>query len=390
MTHYNYLIIGGGMAAAAGVEGIREVDGRGSIGLISAEKRIPYNRPPLSKKLWTGQKQLEDIFRSVDSNATLFLGHCVEALDLERKLVTDDHGHEWRFGRLLLATGGTPRRLPFGGEQIMYYRTLDDYERLLRLAQEQERFAVIGGGFVGSEVAAALAMKGRQVSLVFPEATIGARIFPAKLGQFLNDYYRQHGVEVLAGEAVVGLEGVGTELALLTASGRRTEANVVVAGIGVELNTALAEEAGLKVENGIVVDESLRTSHPDVYAAGDVVNYYDRVLGMRRRVEHAEAANTMGWTAGRAMAGAAVSYDHTPMFYSDLFDLGYEAVGLLDSRMETVVDWQELYRKGVIYYLEQGRVRGVLLWNVWERLEAARALIAAGEQVDEEALRGRI
>ncbi len=150
----------------------------------------------------------------------------------------------------------------------------------------------------------------------------------------------------------------------------------VVAGIGIVPNVELAQEAGLAVGDGIVVDSYLRTSHPDVYAAGDVASFPDALLGVRRRVEHEDNANTMGRAAGRAMAGAAVSYEHSPMFYSDLFDLGYEAVGELDTRLRTVVDWQEPYRKGVLYYLEEGRVRGVLLWNVWDRVDAARALIA--------------
>jgi NADPH-dependent 2,4-dienoyl-CoA reductase/sulfur reductase-like enzyme len=206
----------------------------------------------------------------------------------------------------------------------------------------------------------------------------------------LNQYYRDKGVEVLAGESVTGVEGAGEHLTVLTQSGRRIEANGVVAGIGIQPNVALATAAGLKVDNGIVVNRALQTSHIDVYAAGDVANFYDGLLAVHRRVEHEDNANRMGRAAGRAMAGDAVRYDHSPMFYSDLFDLGYEAVGELDARLETVIDWQEPYQTGVIYYLKDRCVRGVLLWNVWGQVEAAKALIATGQTVTPEALVGRI
>jgi len=163
-----------------------------------------------------------------------------------------------------------------------------------------------------------------------------------------------------------------------------------VAGIGIEPNVELARSAGLKVENGIVVDASLRTSHPDIFAAGDVACFANPALGKRLRVEHEDNANTMGQMAGQAMAGQIVSYDHLPSFYSDLFELGYEAVGEVDSRLEEVVDWKEPYREGVVYYLRDGRVRGVLLWNVWDQVDAARKLIAETGPFSAESLKGRL
>jgi NADPH-dependent 2,4-dienoyl-CoA reductase/sulfur reductase-like enzyme len=149
-----------------------------------------------------------------------------------------------------------------------------------------------------------------------------------------------------------------------------------VAGIGIAPNLGLAKEAGLAVNTGILVNEFLRTSQPDIYAAGDVAEYYDHTLGVRRRVEHEDNANTMGRLAGRAMAGDAEPFWHLPFFYSDLFELGYEAVGEVDARLETVADWREPYHEGVVYYMQAGRVRGVLLWNVWGQVDAARHLIA--------------
>lgn len=376
MTHHPYLIIGGGMSAASALHGIREVDANADIAVISSEKHYPYDRPPLSKQLWTGKKTQEDIWRDVPEGVSFYLGRTAVALDLNRKEARDQAGDVYTFDKLLLATGGKPRRLPFGGDNIIYFRSLDSYRRLRALAEQHDRFVVIGGGFIGSEIAAALAMQGKHVTMLFPEGGIGARQFPADLAAHLNEYYREQGVDVLSRESVVDVEGAGNELTVVTESGRRIEANAVVAGIGITPNVALAEAAGLNVTDGIVVDSSLRTSHPDVYAAGDVANFPDPVLGTRRRVEHEDAANSMGAVAGRAMAGAEAVYDHTPMYYSDMFDLGYEAVGRLDSRLETVVDWQEPFRKGVIYYLDGQRVCGVLLWNVWDKVDEARQLLA--------------
>lgn len=390
MNQHTYLIVGGGMTGASAARAIHEVDGAADIAAISAEANPPYDRPPLSKQLWTGKKQLADIWRDLPAGVSFYPGRTVASLDLDNHEATDSRGDRYHFDKLLLATGGTPRRLPFGATQIIYYRSLDSYHRLRALAADHDRFAVIGGGFIGSEIAAALAMQGKQVSMLFPEDAIGARLFPPELAAFLNDTYRQHGVEVLPGETVTGLEGEGTELALLTESGRRIEANGVVAGIGITPNTALAETAGLEVDDGIVADGALRTSHPRVYAAGDVASFHDHVLGARRRVEHEDAANSMGAVAGRAMAGEPARYDQTPMYYSDLFDHGYEAVGRLDSRLETIADWQEPNRKGVVYYLDGQRLRGVLLWNVWDKVDEARRLLAIDEPFTIADLQGRL
>lgn len=388
MIHYPYLIIGGGMSASAAAQGIRELDDKGRIGIISMESSTPYDRPPLSKKLWTGKKQLEDICHELPVGVEFYEHRRVEQIDLERKQVVDVYDGRFTYGKLLLATGGTPRRLPFGGNNIIYFRTLDTYKRLRHLADQKQRFVVIGGGFIGSELAAALAMQGKQVTLIFPEDTLNARLFPPDLAAFVTDYYREKGVEVLAGESVINVGGEKTELTVITGSGRVLPAHGVVAGIGVLPNVELATAAGLAVDNGIVVNSQLQTSHADVFAAGDVANYPDALLGVRRRVEHEDAAVSMGKLAGRNMAGAGEAYDYTPMYYSDLFDLGYEAVGELDARLDTVADWQEPYRKGVVYYLKDGRVRGVLLWDVWGKVDEARQLIAAGATLSPAELQG--
>ena len=380
MDHFTYLIIGAGMTADAAVKGIRELDQEGTIGLIGQEPHPPYARPPLSKKLWQG-KPLESIWRGTETlGVNLLLGRRAEALDADLKRVRDDRGDVYRYEKLLIATGGTPRRLPFGGDGVIYFRTLDDYRKLRSLADRGKGCTVIGGGFIGSEIAAALAMNGKRVVMVFPGEGIGAHLFPRDLSLFLNGFYRDKSVEVRPAESVVAVETRGAQLALklrsvTTSNEHEILVDGVVAGIGILPNTELALAAGLKAENGIVVDEFLRTSHPDIYAAGDVAAFYSPLLGRRIRVEHEDNANTMGQLAGRIMAGESTPYHHLPFFYSDLFDLGYEAVGDLDARLETVADWKEPYREGVIYYLQGARVRGVLLWNMWNQVEAARQLI---------------
>ena len=390
MPDTKYLIIGGGMTAAAAMQGIREVDPTGAIELFSTESFSPYDRPPLTKALWKGEP-LKSIWRQVPKEGvTLHLGERVQSLDVQQRRVVDEKGVTYSYERLLLATGGTPRRLPFGGDDVIYYRTLADYYRLRSLVNLGDNFAVIGGGFIGAEIAAALAMNGQRVTMVFPQAGIGGRIFPKELSQFLNDYYREKGVEVLAGDSVTDLQRDTGQILVMLKSGSALVVDSVIAGIGIKPDTTLAQEAGLQVTDGIWVDEQLQTSVPGVYAAGDVANFYNPALDRRLRIEHEDNANTMGRMAGQSMAGAAVTYHHLPFFYSDLFDLGYEAVGLLGDDMEIVTDWREPNREGVIYYLEGGRVRGVLLWNVWEQVEAARALIAEPGPFDAKMLKGRL
>jgi len=378
------------MTADAAVRGIRQRDAHGSVGLISTELDPPYDRPPLSKGLWQGTP-LEKVWRrTLDHGAALHLGRSATMLAPATRQVIDDQHTIDTFDTLLLATGGTPRRLAYDNEQIIYFRTLDDYRRLRTLTESGQRFGVIGGGFIGSEIAAALAMNGKEVVMVFPGKTIGGHILPKEMGLFLNEVYRHKGIQVLTGERVTGVETRGAQLVLHIKGGQELLVDGLVAGLGIAPNIALAQVAGLAVDNGIVVDAYLRTRHPDIYAAGDVAAFHQPVLNKRLRVEHEDNANTMGWLAGRNMAGEAVPYDHLPLFYSDLFDLGYEAVGDPDARLETMADWQEPYREGVIYSLEAGRVRGVLLWNLWGQIEAARELIKAPGPCTAADLKGRL
>lgn len=374
MRAFRYLVIGAGMTGDAVCNGIRDHDPEGSIGLVGEEDVPPYKRPPLTKGLWSGADE-SSIWRNVARHgAELVLGRRIVSLDLGAHTALDDEGEEYRYERLVLATGGTPRRLPDDDDRFTYYRTLADYRRVREQSDEGKRFLVVGGGFIGSEIAAALRSQGREVTMVFPEAGIGWRTFPPDLARFVADYYREKGVEVNAETLFESAEGY----------------DAVIAGLGIVPRTDLAEAAGLTVEDGIVVDELGRVDgHDDVFAAGDVARFPYVALGRTARVEHEDHANTHGRLVGGNAAGAAVAYEHLPFFYSDLFDLGYEAVGDLDSRQDHVDLWLEPNRKGIVAYVDDARrPRGFLLWNVWDKLDPARELIRAGQAIDEETLRG--
>ena len=385
MAAYGYLIVGGGMTADSACRGIRDHDADGTIGMIAAESHEPYARPPLTKALWSGKEE-SSIFRGTpELGVDIHSGRRIVSLDLEGRTATDDAGESHSYEKVLLATGGTPRQLPANGNDVIYYRTLDDYQRLRALAGDGVRVAVIGGGFIGSEIAAALATNGCAVTIVFPDHGIGARLFPPELSAFVNDYYREKGVTVLAEELVEGI----SEGAVTTRRGTVIEADVIVAGLGIVPATDLAEAAGLEVDDGILVDEVGRAGgRDDVFAAGDVARFPVSALGGTRRVEHEDHANTHGRAVGANMAGAAEPYDHLPFFYSDLFDLGYEAVGDVASRLDMVAEWAEPNRKGVVAYVDgDGRARGFLLWDAWGKVDSARELIRAGAVVDAADLR---
>lgn len=389
MARYRYLIVGGGMTADAACKGIRDHDEDGSIGLFGEESHDPYARPPLTKGLWKGKEE-SSIWRGTpDLAVDIHLGRKIDSLDLEARTATDDAGERHTYERLLLATGGTPRRLPSAPDDVIYYRTLDTYHRLRALAGDGVRVTVIGGGFIGSEIAAALAMNECTVTIVFPDAGIGAKVFPAELSSFVNDYYRSKGVDVLPGEKVAEIGRAGAAgFRVVAADGRSIDADVIVAGLGIIPRTDLAEQSGLLVEDGVLVDDRGRVDgREDVFAAGDVARFPVAALGGTRRVEHENHANTHGRHVGANMAGEDKPYDYLPFFYSDLFELGYEAVGDVDARLETVAEWAEPNKKGVVCYVEDGKPRGFLLWDVWDKVDPARELIVAAKPVDRATIR---
>ena len=383
MEETRYLIVGGGMTGDAAVKGIRERDADGAIVLVGAELYPPYAAPPLTKGLWSGAEESKIWRGTAAVGADLRLGRRIVSLNLAGRRATDDKGCEYAWEKLLLATGGRPRTIP-GADGVVYYRTLDDYRAVRARVHEGAHAVVIGGGFIGSEIAASLAANGCRVTMIFPEPGIAWRILPASLSAYVTEDYRRRGVEVLTEETV---EQAGPN-SVTIGSGRRLEADVVVAGLGIEPRTELAEASGLTVDNGIVVDELGRVEGPeDVYAAGDVASFPLTALGRRFRLEHEDHAKSHGRAIGANMAGADLPYDHLPFFYSDMFELGYEAVGEVDSRLETVESWQEPNRKGIVAYIDADRrPRGFLYWNVWDHVEQGRALIRAAAPISEAAL----
>jgi 3-phenylpropionate/trans-cinnamate dioxygenase ferredoxin reductase component len=382
---HTYVIVGGGLAAASAIEGIRAHDRTGGILLLSRDNYEPYHRPPLSKDLWFGRSTKEQLpvfdgsfYR--DHGVEVQLRREVVELDCGRHTVWDERGVEHGYERLLLATGGRPRRLIADGAEIEglhYFRDLEDYLALERRLDRFEHALVVGGGFIGAELAAALRHAGKEVTYLYDREYPLFRVLPRELGLHVAETYRERGIETVSDDRVAALEEAQGLLHVRTAGGGVITTQLVIAGIGIEPECDLAEAAGLDVDDGIVVDEFARTTDPDVFAAGDVARYPCVPLQRSLRVEHWEHARLHGRCAGVAMAGGIEPYEGIPTFFSDLFDLGFEAVGELDPTMRTEAVWREPLRAGVVYYLRDDVVRGVLLWNVRDAVDWARDLVRA-------------
>lgn len=380
---YDYVIVGGGLAGASAAQGIREVDTKGSVLLIGSEPCLPYHRPPLTKDLWSGKMKLEEIFVQKEDfyagrNIDVRQGVKVISLDPAAKSVTDSDGREFRFRKLLLATGGAPNRLRIPGgdlDGVIYYRFLDDYLNLNPLVKEGKSVVVIGGGFIGTEIAAALCRRNLRITMVFPEMYPCSRIFHDYLGLHILEEYRNRGITVLADDAPIEIEKKTTLFRVKTKKGGSLETDLIIAGIGISPSAELAQTAGLTVGDGVTLNSFLQTSHPDIYAAGDNAQFTEQQFMTAVRVEHWDNALNQGKCAGRNMAGAREPYAYMSYFFSDLFDLGYEAVGRIDSRLETRADWQKENEKGIVYYLKDGVIHGVLMCNVWGKVDAARISI---------------
>ena len=394
---YDYVIVGGGVAAASAVKGIRTEDGSGTIAVLGSEPDKPVYRPALSKDLWLkddatleGNSLAGDL--DDDDHVDLVLDTTVTAIDPDAHVVRLADGSSVGYGKVLLATGAEPRTLAVDpGPRVIYYRTSADYERLRAIVDADSHVVVVGGGYIGSEMASALVQNDVAVTLVLDLEDVQEQMFPRALAASLTKAFADRGVTIVHGSVDSGGE-TGEGVSIRLKDGTEITADVAVIGVGVLPRTGLAEAAGLDVDNGITVDEHLRTSATDVYAAGDVASYPDALLG-RRRVEHVDHAEKSGELAGRVMAGADATYDYTPFFWSDILDAGYEAIGETSSRLDMVEDWKDgQIGTGVVYYLKSDQVRGVLLWNVWDSVDQARELIAetAKQPVDPESLRGRI
>lgn len=397
--NYTYIIVGGGLAGASAVQGIRERDPQGTILLLGRESFLPYERPPLTKGLWLGKKQVADLFPInelgyANHHVDLALGVDAVRLDAANMHLTDSRGTLYRFEKLLLATGGIPSTLTIPGsdlEGVCYYRYLLDYYVQRAHATAGRTAVVVGGGFIGSEIAAALNLNRVEVTMVFPEEYLGGRIFPADLGKAIQQHYLDRGVVVCAGDVPTAIERDAERFITHTKAGRAIPSDLLIVGIGITPGDALAKQAGLEVGNGIIVNAQLQSSNPYIYAAGDNACFPYEALGISTRIEHWDNALNQGKWAGRNMAGAGEPYHYMPYFFSDLFEFGYEAVGEVHTKLQTFSDWRKPFETGVIYYLQDGMVRGAMMCNVWGKVDAARALIRQRRKVNApEELRGAI
>ncbi|MEW1836321.1 NAD(P)/FAD-dependent oxidoreductase [Microbacterium sp. NPDC079995] len=392
MRTYDYLIVGGGMVADAAARGIRELDPDGTIGILSADIDPPYTRPALSKKLWTDPDFTWDqvpLGTEEATGAELRLETLVTAIDREAQTVSIGDGHELGYRRLLLATGSKPREVPAPeDDRVLFFRSADDYRRLRELSAQGGRAVVVGGGYIGAELAAALVQNGLETELLFPSEILGDGTFPPELAQRYERLFRDGGVELHPNSRVEEVRTEGNRLHVVLEGGDERPADIVVLGLGVDPVTDLAEQAGLEVDEGVVVDEHLVTSDDAIWAAGDIASYRDPILG-RTRVEHVDNATEMGAAVGRSMAGERLPYTHTPYFYSAVFGVRWEAVGSLDPEKDPLVVDLDDDRTVVYYRDDSGAPVGVLLWNVEDARDLARAVLVDGE-TDAEVLRTRI
>ncbi|PZE79732.1 NAD(P)/FAD-dependent oxidoreductase [Curtobacterium sp. MCBD17_032] len=395
MPHHRHLIVGGGMVADSAARGIRELDPDGTIGIISEDVDRPYARPALSKKLWTDPDFSWDEkvdLHTEETGAEFVLGTRVESIDRAAKTVSTADGQVVGYDRLLLATGGHPRDLPGlePSDRVLGYRSAADYRALRRHADAGASVVVVGGSYIGTEIAAGLVQNGVRVTLVTPDDVLGGHVFPAGLAAVFQQRFVDAGVEVRTGRRVESGEETADGVVLTLVDGSTVTADVAVVGLGIDPATRLAEDAGLTVDDGVRVSRTLGTDDPAVFAAGDVASYPDRLLGTRR-VEHVDNAQQQGRQAGRNMAGADEPYEHTPMSYSSVFDVRYEAVGTVSSSLRTVEDWAEPHERGVVYHLDDDDlVTGVLLWNVPGKTDEARKVLAEAHTLTPDLLPGTI
>ncbi|MEC6748033.1 FAD-dependent oxidoreductase [Marinilactibacillus sp. XAAS-LB27] len=374
--YFDYVIVGGGIAAGNAVAGIREVDKAGTIGVISADSDRPYERPALSKKLWTDDSFTTDqIFYNVreEHQATLMLETEVTSIDKEAHTVTTHTGDVVKYKKLLLVTGGKPQVID-GPEddKVFAFRSFEDYTNLRSLSGKNQHVAVVGGSYIGTELAANLALNNTKVTMIYPQTILGDNRFPEEIAKEYELTYVDHGIEMISKTRAEKYTKEGDTFVLHLNDGTTVEADSIVLGLGVTPVLDLAKEAGLDVDDGVIVDEYLRTSDPDIYSAGDIASYPDPILG-RQRIEHVDHARNSGTAVGEIMAGINEPYKHTPYFYSMIFDISWKAIGTLDLSLDLLID--EVDGGKVVYYLKDDKPVGILTWNVEPDLDKVRELI---------------
>jgi len=378
-----YCIVGGGYAAAAAIEGIRSRDQAGDILMLSRENHRPYRRPLLTKELLLGTASLDRLPLHPDEwyaeqRVDVRLRHEVIEVDAEGRRLWDERGEVIEFGDLLLATGCRPRRLHAEGAEIAnvrYFRDLEDYLDLESRLDRVQHLTLVGGGFTSVEMAGALRTRGKEITLVIPDEYPLHRLLPRDLGAPLLDYLREMGVETVSGDTLVKIEELNGLLHARTLQGNELDTQLVLVDQGGEPLVDLAEAAGIAIDDGIVVDEYGRSSNPHIWAAGDVAEYPCLALNVIMRVEGSDHAEHHGHTVGANMAGANEPYTHLPLKWFRVGDLQFEGVGELWARLATEIVWMQPGHEGVVFYLRDDVIRGVLLINVPERLEWARGLI---------------
>jgi 3-phenylpropionate/trans-cinnamate dioxygenase ferredoxin reductase subunit len=370
MESYKYVIIGGGLAGQRAGDGIRKVDTEGTVALVTGEHHMPYQRPPLSKGYLTGEEGLDHVYLKEDAyyaqnNIEVIRGVRATKVDSAVRSVTLDDGRVLGYEKLLLATGGHAWRLPIPGHDlpgVFTLRTIKDADGIREAAGSGKRALVVGGSFIGSEVASSLAQLGLNVTTVFPEARLLERIAPEELSAFLHAKYEANGVRILAGTRPDRLEGNGKVERAKLDNGETLDVDLVVMGVGIQLDTELARDAGLErgERDAVVVDEYLRTSDPNIYAAGDIAAWPDPTFDKRLRVEHWDVARRQGLRAGRNMAGEEKPYTVLPYFFSDLFDFSFEVWGDLTAWDQTVLRGTLEGGSFALYYFDRGKMVGVL------------------------------
>ena len=395
MADQTFVIIGANLAGGRAAEALRKEGFEGRVVLIGAEPDPPYERPPLSKEYLRGQIAREKIFIHKpgfyeEQRIELRLGVRATCLDLQGRVVELESGERIAFDRLLLATGGRPRKLSVPGSDldgIYDLRTVADGERIAAELRPGRRLVVIGAGFIGAEVAASARMQGLDVTVLEMALVPLGRALGDEMGGIYAEIHREHGVELLTGEAIDRFEGSGRVERVVGASGRAIDCDFVVVGVGIEPATELAEEAGLAVDNGIVVDEYAETSVPGVFAAGDVARFYHPVLRERLRVEHWANAQNQGVLVAKNMLGRREAYVEIPWFWSDQYDLNLQYVGHASSWDEIVLRGDVAGRKFTAFYLKGGRLRAALTVNRFKDIRPSRELIKLGVAVEAATLR---
>ena len=387
-----FVIVGGGLAGAKAAETLRAEGFDGDIVLFGAEPELPYERPPLSKGYLLGKAERDSAFVHpaqwyADNNVDLRTGVMVTAVDPGAGTVTYGGG-PLSYDKLLLVTGASPRRIDIPGaglDGVLYLRTLPDSDRLREIFGARRRVVVAGAGWIGLEAAAAARMAGCQVTIVEPQSTALHAALGPELGDAFAQLHRAHGVEFRFGETAAACHGDagGRVGSVLTSSGAIIAADVVVVGIGVVPNDGLASSAGLEVSNGVVTDAALRTSDPDIYAAGDVANSFHPLYGHGVRVEHWANALHGGPAAARSMLGQQVTYDRVPYFYSDQYDLGMECSGLPTpgSYDEVVYRGDHASLEFIAFWLSSGKLIAGMNVNVWDVTDDIQSLIRSARPV---------